>query len=110
MCSVQSESPIMDAIYYLLTDRILLPLPAAPYCCVHPTPSCQTFKVAMLTCFDINFPELWASARARQADVVVWPSAMVVPDATARAYARLHQLVIVAVSGIFSQSDRSIGQ
>lgn len=67
-------------------------------------------RVAILTCFDINFPELWASARARQADVVVWPSAMVVPDMTSHAYARLHQLVIVAVSGIFSQSDRSVGQ
>ena len=64
-------------------------------------------RVAVLTCFDINFAEVWASAAARQVDMVVWPSAMVVPDLVSRAYARLHQLVIVAVSGPFSSMQGS---
>ena len=62
----------------------------------------------MLTCFDVNFPELWASARARQADLVVWPSAMVTPDLVSHAYARLHQLAIVAVSGLFGDTSTSV--
>ena len=31
-------------------------------------------RVAMLTCFDVNFPELWMHLSARSVDVVFWPS------------------------------------
>jgi hypothetical protein len=37
-------------------------------------------KVAVLICYDINFPELWHQAAALGADLIVWPSAMKTPD------------------------------
>lgn len=37
-------------------------------------------KMAVLICYDINFPELWHQAAALGADLIVWPSAMKTPD------------------------------
>ena len=52
----------------------------------------------MLTCFDINFPELWHEAYALGAQLVVWPSAMnSYTDPSAPSYARLHQYYVAAV-------------
>ena len=53
-------------------------------------------RLAVLICFDINFHELWHQAAALGADVIAWPSTMVTPDPTARAYAALHKLHILA--------------
>jgi len=36
---------------------------------------CDFGRVAMLTCFDANFAELWLEADKKGADVVLWPSA-----------------------------------
>ena len=54
-------------------------------------------RLAIITCFDVNFVELWASAAAQQADIVVWPSAMVLPDMTSHALARIHHFAVVGV-------------
>jgi beta-ureidopropionase len=32
-------------------------------------------RISILTCFDLNFPELWQQADALDADIVFWPSA-----------------------------------
>ena len=32
-------------------------------------------RIAMLTCFDLNFPELWMQAERQNVDIVFWPSA-----------------------------------
>ena len=52
--------------------------------------------VAGLTCFDVNFPELWERVRAVGPDLVVWPSAMHTPDPFIRAYATLLRVPILA--------------
>eukprot|EP01047_Picozoa_sp_COSAG01_P060564 COSAG01_NODE_7442_length_3210_cov_15.798457_2_plen_169_part_00 len=55
-------------------------------------------QLSMLTCFDINFPELWHEAYALGAQLVVWPSAMnSYTDPSAPSYARLHQYYVAAV-------------
>ena len=36
---------------------------------------CDFGKMAVLICFDANFPEIWADAAKQGADLVVWPSA-----------------------------------
>ena len=52
-------------------------------------------RVSMLTCFDINFPELWHEAYALGAQLVIWPSAMnSYTDPSAPSYARLHQYLL----------------
>jgi len=32
-------------------------------------------RISILTCFDLNFPELWQQADAMNVDIVLWPSA-----------------------------------
>ena len=53
-------------------------------------------KVGAVTCFDVNFPELWIRLRAADVDLVVWPSAMKTPDPFIRAYATLLRRPILA--------------
>jgi hypothetical protein len=55
-------------------------------------------RISMLTCFDINFPELWHEAYALGSELVVWPSAMnSSSDPSAPSYARLHQYYVAGV-------------
>ena len=54
-------------------------------------------RLVILTCFDVNFVELWHQARAHRADLVVWPSAMRTPDPSIRGFAKVFQYPIIAV-------------
>lgn len=55
-------------------------------------------RISLLTCFDINFPELWHEAYALGSELVVWPSAMnSSSDPSAPSYARLHQYHVAGV-------------
>ena len=53
-------------------------------------------RIAMLTCFDANFDELWQEAERKGAEIVFWPSAygggMVL-----NGYAMIHNYYVVAV-------------
>jgi len=53
-------------------------------------------RIAILTCFDINFPELWQQADLLGAEIVFWPSAYGggIPLC---AYAMLHHYYVVPV-------------
>ncbi len=51
-------------------------------------------RIAVLTCFDINFPPLWDRADELGADIVLWPSAYS-GGMPLRAYAMLHNYYIV---------------
>lgn len=53
-------------------------------------------RIAVLTCFDINFAEVWHEAYALGARIVFWPSMMRTPDRDAISYARLLRVNIVA--------------
>jgi hypothetical protein len=53
-------------------------------------------RVAVFTCFDINFPEIWQEADALDAEVVLWPSAYG-GGTPLNAYAMLYHYVIVPV-------------
>merc|ERR1712110_589813 len=53
-------------------------------------------RVAVLTCFDINFFEVWHQAYALGAQVVFWPSMMRTPDRDTISLARLFRFNIVA--------------
>jgi beta-ureidopropionase len=53
-------------------------------------------RIAMLTCFDLNFAELWHDAELRGAEIVFWPSAYG-GGSPLSAYAMLHQYHVVAV-------------
>jgi len=53
-------------------------------------------KISILTCFDLNFPELWQQCEALDADIVFWPSAYS-GGAPLNAYAILYHYYIVPV-------------
>jgi len=53
-------------------------------------------RIAILTCFDINFPEMWQQAELRGAEIVFWPSAYA-GGLPLTAYAMLHQYYVVPV-------------
>ena len=48
-------------------------------------------RIAVLICFDINFAELWHQADALGTELLVWPSAMAMPDPTVYGYARVYR-------------------
>jgi predicted amidohydrolase len=56
-------------------------------------------RIAVLICFDINFPELWHEAAALGAEVVVWPTTMALfgsnPYPELVAYTLTHRFSIV---------------
>jgi len=53
-------------------------------------------KIGILTCFDLNYPELWQQCAALDADIVFWPSAYS-GGAPLNAYAVLYQYYVVPV-------------
>jgi hypothetical protein len=53
-------------------------------------------RIAILTCFDINFPELWQQADLLGAEIVFWPSAYG-GGLPLEAYAMLHHYFVVPV-------------
>ena len=53
-------------------------------------------RIAVLTCFDVNFPEIWHEADALGAEMVFWPSTMSVDFEELSAYAITHRYNIVA--------------
>jgi hypothetical protein len=53
-------------------------------------------RVSILTCFDLNFPELWQEADLQNADVVLWPSAYG-GGSPLNAFAMLYHYYIVPV-------------
>ena len=53
-------------------------------------------RIAVLTCFDNQFPELWHQAYALGAKVVFWPTMMTTPDRDAISHARMFRYHIVA--------------
>ncbi len=53
-------------------------------------------RIGILTCFDINFPELWLEAERRGAEIVFWPSAYA-GGMPLKGYAMCHNYRIVAV-------------
>jgi predicted amidohydrolase len=53
-------------------------------------------RIAILTCFDINFPELWQQADLLGAEIVFWPSAYG-GGIPLNAYAMLHHYYVVPV-------------
>lgn len=55
-------------------------------------------RIAILTCFDINFPELWQQADVLGAEIVFWPSAYG-GGLPLNAYAMLHHYYVVPVGG-----------
>jgi hypothetical protein len=53
-------------------------------------------RIALLTCFDLNFSELWQEAERKGAEIVFWPSAY--PGGSPLAgYAMIHNYYVVAV-------------
>jgi hypothetical protein len=48
-------------------------------------------RVAINTCFDIYFPEVWAEAAAMGAKIVFFPTDLSMPDANANRYAAIHR-------------------
>lgn len=53
-------------------------------------------RVSILTCFDINFPELWQEAEQKGAEIVFWPSAYA-GGMPLYGYAMCHNYYIVPV-------------
>ena len=53
-------------------------------------------RISILTCFDLNFPELWAECDAKDVDIVFWPSAYG-GGSPLNAYAILYHYYIVPV-------------
>ncbi len=53
-------------------------------------------RIAILTCFDLNFAELWHQAELMGAEIVLWPSAYG-GGSPLNAYAMLHQYYVVPV-------------
>ncbi len=53
-------------------------------------------RIAILTCFDLNFPELWHEAETAGAEIVFWPSAYGGGNPL-NAYAMLHHYYVVPV-------------
>lgn len=53
-------------------------------------------RIAMLTCFDLNFPELWQQAEMNDVELMFWPSAFG-GGKPLNGYASIHAYYIVAV-------------
>jgi beta-ureidopropionase len=53
-------------------------------------------RISILTCFDLNFAELWHEAELRDAEIVFWPSAYAGGNPL-NAYAMLHHYYVVPV-------------
>jgi len=53
-------------------------------------------KISILTCFDLNFPELWHECDAKDVDIVFWPSAYG-GGSPLNAFATLYHYYIVPV-------------
>ncbi|QDT73120.1 Aliphatic amidase [Lacipirellula limnantheis] len=53
-------------------------------------------RIALLTCFDANFDEVWQSAERQGAEIVLWPSAYA-GGIPLNGYAMIHNYAIVAV-------------
>jgi predicted amidohydrolase len=53
-------------------------------------------RIAIVMCFDVNFPEAWYSAYALGAQIVFWPAEMGAPDRDVISYARLFRFHVVA--------------
>jgi len=53
-------------------------------------------RVSILTCFDINFPELWQEAEQKGAEIVFWPSAYA-GGMPLNGYAMCHNYYIIPV-------------
>ncbi len=52
-------------------------------------------RFGVATCFDINFPAVWADLRAAKADLVIWPSAYD-GGAVLGAYATIHHYYVLS--------------
>ncbi|MFH1267251.1 MAG: hypothetical protein ABIK89_16100 [Planctomycetota bacterium] len=59
---------------------------------------CSVRELAVITCFDSNFPELWNEADIKGAEIVFWQSGGG-GGVWANAYATLHNYYVVAVGG-----------
>jgi beta-ureidopropionase len=55
-------------------------------------------RIAILTCFDLNFPELWQQADQLNVDIVFWPSAYE-GGSPLNAFAMLYHYFVVPVGG-----------
>jgi beta-ureidopropionase len=55
-------------------------------------------RIAILTCFDLNFPELWQQADQLNVDIVFWPSAYEGGNPL-NAFAMLYHYYVVPVGG-----------
>jgi predicted amidohydrolase len=53
-------------------------------------------RIAILTCFDLNFDELWQQAERKGAEIVFWPSAYG-GGSPLNGYAMIHNYYVVAV-------------
>jgi hypothetical protein len=53
-------------------------------------------RIALLTCFDLNFDELWQEAERKGAEIVFWPSAYG-GGIPLSGYAMIHNYYVVAV-------------
>ncbi len=53
-------------------------------------------RISILTCFDINFPELWQEAERKGAEIVFWPSAYA-GGMPLNGYAMCHNYYVVPV-------------
>eukprot|EP01052_Picozoa_sp_SAG31_P041985 SAG31_NODE_6525_length_1988_cov_1.174166_1_plen_651_part_01 len=53
-------------------------------------------RIAIVMCFDVNFPEAWYNAYALGAQIVFWPAEMGAPDRDVISYARLFRFHVVA--------------
>ena len=64
-------------------------------------------RIAVVMCFDVNFPEAWFGAYAMGAQIVFWPTVMGAPDRDVQSYARLFRFHVVACGHY--DIDRSTG-
>ena len=60
-------------------------------------------RIAMLTCFDANFDEVWTEAERKGAEIVFWPSAYG-GGIPLNGYAMIHNYYVVAAR--LRQHDR----
>jgi predicted amidohydrolase len=68
-------------------------------------------RVAILTCFDVYFPEVWAEAAAMGAQIVFWPTDESTPDRNVNSYAAIHRYHYVGngqPGGIFTDYGRPV--